>query len=180
MGLLELTAKPFAIVSMVRLLPEAEWDRNHFLPGVDETWADAEDPVVAVALRVYEHPKTGALSAELLVRHENGAKGPALLESKLKAAVAAAAAAPEARAVRALIGAVTTRIDGRDVIAALELGTGREAAGTLSKLAVVIGTFGLVAAPAEVPAEPVMLEVEGVPLAEPVPEKKKDGGEAKR
>ena len=182
-ALLELTTKPFAIATLVRLVPPHEAERGYWFPAVDASSVVPDDLAQALALYVIENPKTEGLSIELLVRFQQGKLGADKFEATLKGLLETGKAEPAAKPFLDLLGGIEFRRDGRDLVANLALGTGRDAVGKLANFGVLLGTFGMSGGVDA--AQEVQLVLEDVtageaepapassPATEPVPEKKK-------
>ncbi|MBI5852509.1 MAG: hypothetical protein HZB39_15965 [Planctomycetes bacterium] len=165
-ALLEITTKPGVIVSIATVVPPGESLR---MPGVGPDWTDAADRITAMALRLNAEPGAGgdALAITAVLRFDVGETGPALFQTRLKAALVEAAAEPKAKPIKGLIEAVTTAVAGRDLVVTLPLGAGRAASGKLAQAVIFLGA--LVLSPVEAVAEEVVIEAQPEPEPEPAP-----------
>ena len=138
-------------------------------PLVGEDGAEESDPHAVMSLRIAEDHKSKELSGTLLVRFASGESGPARLEGRVAEALAEARKNDRVALFRELFERITTKTAGRDFVATLPLGAGREALGRLTKFALMLGSIGMT-------AESVVLEevevVEAVEV-EPVPVEEK-------
>ncbi len=167
--LLEVNSRPGAIAQIARVIPRDPNEYRMLLPGVGEDWAEESDPPDVMSLRLAEDPKSKELSVTLLVRFASGESGPARLEGRVAEALAEARKNDRVALFRELFERITTKTAGRDFVATLPLGAGREALGRLTKFALMLGSIGMT-------AESVVLEevevVEAVEV-EPVPVEEK-------
>ncbi|MFO1054865.1 MAG: hypothetical protein U1F36_21815 [Planctomycetota bacterium] len=175
---LELSGRPHLLLSVVRLVPESEANTTRFFPGVGTDWTVETDPPAALCLRVAEDPKTEGLKAEVLVRFQKGDAGPQLFGEKFKGLIASAVEMKQMLPFKDLLTAVVIRTEGRDCVATVDFGTGREAVGKLGKLGLMIGMWGMGSSVERVEAvQAVPAPAVPAPATEP---KREDGGDGKR
>lgn len=171
-----LTAAPHTLALAAAIFPPPELRRPYDLSPFPADWFTDDDPPLALRIRLATDADQGNVFLEMLVRFENGERGPARLEAELRGLPESLVAMDDTlKPVAALLAGLQLRTAERELFVTLPLGDDPEAAGNrIVDLAAKIVPAGLVreSAPAALPA-PVTVEAE--PPAPPV-EKKKDGG----
>ncbi|MGE0142765.1 MAG: hypothetical protein AB7I19_19105 [Planctomycetota bacterium] len=181
--LTELTTIRNALAVVVAIAPTGPQSGYILLPGLPDDALTPEDPVLASRIALLE-PEDESISIEVRLRFARGTVGPDRLARALTKYRDEVVKAVELRTVANLLREIRITASGADVVASLDLGSGRAATANLTRL-VLSAVKALVMGRAMPPPEVEIVEVEvevpeqkkhehHEPTPQPLP-KKRDG-----